>query len=731
MQLAQARRLRQNGDHPAAIASFDAFLAAYPHHPLAATARLELAQTWLAAGQPQQAIPILESLAADEAALAGHPEILYWLGRVYQPFDLDKAARYYLQYADASPHLRADAALDAAGAWLANQDPDSATRAYQRALDEASNLVTTLRAREGLAQAAMMAGNVAEAIVQYQRILGKAQSPAYRAEIFYRLGQAQEAAGRQQDAWESYRQATTTAPDSWSAYQALIRLVNAEQAVAPRLRARIDIHAGAYLPAIAVLDQLLAEEPDDAAALWALLARAYEGLENYAAAADAWRQALANPADDAARDQAWLGLGRSLWRQGLREQARTAYLQAAEQASDPDVAATALWWAAVLAGQDNAKWEQAADDFMRLARSFPDSDYAGQAGFRAGLIHYRLGDDETARSLWTEHVASGDGAWQAAAHFWLGKLLQRAGREEEALAHWRETARRWDENTFYGVRSRQKLQAAGIALIATPPPAHADDLQAAAAWTADLAGEDASAVDRTPPDFARVEELHRIGKDGRGHRELEALRGQWQDDPVKLLQLALFARDIGYYDASIRAALRLVALSGQPLTAAPRYVQKLAYPLYYRDIMLDAARTYHLDPALFYALIRQESLFWAPATSFAGARGLAQIMPDTGQSAAAQLQMQDFDLSDLNRPNISLMLGAYLLSDELRRSEGDVFRSLAAYNAGPGNAAFWWDLAENDPDLFVELISFRETQRYVRTITTQANHYRRLYPDLR
>jgi soluble lytic murein transglycosylase len=76
-------------------------------------------------------------------------------------------------------------------------------------------------------------------------------------------------------------------------------------------------------------------------------------------------------------------------------------------------------------------------------------------------------------------------------------------------------------------------------------------------------------------------------------------------------------------------------------------------------------------------------------------------------------------------------MGAYILSEELRRNDGDVLRSLAAYNAGPGNASFWWELAEGDPDLFVELISFRETQHYVRTITVQANHYRRLYPELR
>ena len=695
--------------------------------------QLAQARQLLDDGDNAAAIPILETLAQEDDVVARYPEILYWLGRAYEPDDNQKAAAAFLQYADHSRHLKADALLAAADAYLADGAALDAVNAYEQALAAAPDLSTQLRAREGLAAAWLLDQHPDGAIEQYEAILAEAKAPAYRTEILYRLGQAYQASGLQtlqEEAWRSYQQAISEDATSWYAYQALIQLVDAEQPVDPRLRAEIDLNAGAYFPAIAILTQLLAENPTDAGRLQALLARAYEGVEDYAAAAEAWRQALAHPADEATKDRAWLGLGRSLRRQGLTEEARKVYLQAAEQSSDPDAAAVALWRAAALAGQDNDKWLQAADDFMRLARAFPDSDYADQAGFRAGLIHYRLGDYETARSLWTEHAAAGDSAWRAAAHYWLGKLLRQTGHEQEALAHWRETARRWDESDFYGIRARQQLEEAGISPTPTPDPGQKGDLEEAVTWTADLAGQPVSAFQQTPPEFARIAEWHRLGEEAQAHRELNALRRAWEDDPVKLLQTALFARDLGYYDLSIRAASQLITLSGQPLMDAPRYVQELVYPLYYQDLMLDSARTFGLDPALFYALIRQESLFWAPATSAAGAQGLAQIMPATGESAARQLALEDFSLSDLMRPRTSLYLGAYILSEELRRSDDNVFLSLAAYNAGPGNAAFWWELAEGDPDLFVELISFRETQRYVRTIITQAYQYRRLYPDL-
>ncbi len=719
------------GDYAAAISDFNDFLTAHPDHPLAAEARFELAQAWLAAQNVGQAIPILEALAQDDGVIARYPEILYWLGRAYEASDKQKAAAAFLQYADHSQQLKADALLAAADAYLADQDVMAAVKAYARALDVAPDLATALRAREGIAAAHLLDRQPDAAIEQYQAILAVAKAPAYRAEIAYRLGMALLDSGKPADAWRSFHRAMAEDKTSWYAYQALIQLVDAEQPVAPRLRAEVDVNAGAYYPAIAILTQLLMENPDDAGALQALLARAYEGVGDDAAAAEAWRQAL-TAADAETKNRAWLGLGRSLWRRGLREDARLVYLQAAEQAADADVAATALWQAAVLAGQDNDKWLQAADDFMRLARHFPDSDYADQAGFRAGLIHYRLVDAETARALWTEHAAAGDSPWRAAAHYWLGKLLRQTDGEEAALAHWRETARRWGEDDFYGVRARQQLQAAGVAYAVAPTPAsrQADGLAEATAWVAKLAGKDMTALQQTPPEFARIAELHRVGEERKAHRELETLRRAWKNAPIELLQTALFARDLGYYDIAIRAASQLVINSKQPLTAAPRTVQELVYPLYYRDLMLDSARTFDLDPALFYALIRQESLFWAPAASAAGAKGLAQIMPATGQAAARQLALDDFTLSDLLRPRISVYMGAYILSEELRRSDGNVFRALAAYNAGPGNAAFWWELAAGDADLFAELISFRETQHYVRTITIQAHLYRRLYPDL-
>ncbi len=52
---------------------------------------------------------------------------------------------------------------------------------------------------------------------------------------------------------------------------------------------------------------------------------------------------------------------------------------------------------------------------------------------------------------------------------------------------------------------------------------------------------------------------------------------------------------------------------------------------------------------------------------------------------------------------------------------------LAAYNAGPGNTAQWIELANDDPDLFYEVIRFEETRNYIEHVYEFSKMYERLY----
>jgi soluble lytic murein transglycosylase len=67
--------------------------------------------------------------------------------------------------------------------------------------------------------------------------------------------------------------------------------------------------------------------------------------------------------------------------------------------------------------------------------------------------------------------------------------------------------------------------------------------------------------------------------------------------------------------------------------------------------------------------------------------------------------------------------------DQRNRFDGDLFTTLAAYNAGPEAAAIWRDLSGSDPDLFLEVIRYQETRDYIKSIYEIFGMYRRLYAN--
>ena len=78
-------------------------------------------------------------------------------------------------------------------------------------------------------------------------------------------------------------------------------------------------------------------------------------------------------------------------------------------------------------------------------------------------------------------------------------------------------------------------------------------------------------------------------------------------------------------------------------------------------------------------------------------------------------------------PYVGLNFGAFYLSEQLRAFDGHVHAALAAYNAGPGNAARWYETAAGDHDRFFDTVDFTETRLYIERIYEGFNAYRHLY----
>jgi soluble lytic murein transglycosylase len=209
---------------------------------------------------------------------------------------------------------------------------------------------------------------------------------------------------------------------------------------------------------------------------------------------------------------------------------------------------------------------------------------------------------------------------------------------------------------------------------------------------------------------------------------LDQVRASVWDEPLSLAQLAFFLHDQGFHGLAARSALRLAALWPHgSIYTAPTELQRLAYPLAYTDLLSSEAQVRNLDPLLLASLIRQESLFEPTATSYAGARGLSQVMPATGRGIARNLGVEGFAIEDLYRPSVSIQFGAYYLAVQLKAFDDQILVALAAYNGGPGNTRRWLDADGEDLDFFAEVLVFDQTRAYLQKVYQGYKIYEQLY----
>ncbi len=155
------------------------------------------------------------------------------------------------------------------------------------------------------------------------------------------------------------------------------------------------------------------------------------------------------------------------------------------------------------------------------------------------------------------------------------------------------------------------------------------------------------------------------------------------------------------------------------------------YPVAYVDLIERYSAQYDLDPYLVQAIMRCESSNDPSAVSSAGAIGLMQIMPDTGEWIAHKIDPElAYSLDMLTDPATSIEYGCWYLNFLSARFDGDVMQVVAAYNAGHGSVEDWLNDPRFSQDGALTSIPFEDTARYYDKVMTAYENYTALYPDL-
>jgi soluble lytic murein transglycosylase len=162
----------------------------------------------------------------------------------------------------------------------------------------------------------------------------------------------------------------------------------------------------------------------------------------------------------------------------------------------------------------------------------------------------------------------------------------------------------------------------------------------------------------------------------------------------------------------------------QALRRTPEYWHAL-FPFPYKSLISNWSQQRQLNPLLVTSLIRQESRFEKDIRSVAGAMGLMQIMPGTGEWVANAINVTNYALDN---PEDNIKLGTWYLDHTHQTYGNNSLLAVASYNAGPGNVSKWLrEYKISDPDVFVENIPFPETKGYVEAVFGNYWNYLRIY----
>jgi soluble lytic murein transglycosylase len=124
------------------------------------------------------------------------------------------------------------------------------------------------------------------------------------------------------------------------------------------------------------------------------------------------------------------------------------------------------------------------------------------------------------------------------------------------------------------------------------------------------------------------------------------------------------------------------------------------------------------------AIARRESEFDPVVVSPAGARGLMQLMPGTGELMAAKLGEPFSAGRLLSDPAQNVRFGSAYLEQLIEEFGENLTLIAIGYNAGPGRSRSWTErfgspvgLGEDAMVDWIEHVPFRETRNYIMRVT--------------
>ncbi|WP_273759584.1 lytic transglycosylase domain-containing protein [Bartonella sp. ML70XJBT.G] len=219
-----------------------------------------------------------------------------------------------------------------------------------------------------------------------------------------------------------------------------------------------------------------------------------------------------------------------------------------------------------------------------------------------------------------------------------------------------------------------------------------------------------------------IKAIERLEEAGYAHlakffyREL----GEKIESPGELALLAVMAEKNGDYYTSLKI--------GKTAVYQGKNVGALSHPI---GAIPTSAKVSGAEPALVYAIARQESEFNPTAISKAGAQGILQLLPTTAKTLAKKYSIIWSPKKLSSDASYNAILGSYFLNEQLERFNGSYILTLIGYNAGSRRVDEWikryGDPRGQSLDKvidWIERIPYTETRNYVMRVMENYGVYK-------
>ena len=585
-----------------------------------------------------------------------------------------------------------------------------------------------------------LGGDNDEAIKQLTGLFDTSADENIKAAAEYYLGAIYEDEGQTDQAVSRYMDTVNTYPRSYYSYLSLVWLLDNEYPVSDYQRGLINYYVGQYSLANDAFRRYMKSEPGNDGASWYFIGLCLMNLGDYDGAADAYKKLIDEYPSNRYYVPCWDELAYVQWAGQSKHQkaAETLTSYVKQHPDQPDSAAFLMEAGRIL--ERGNYLSEAARTWSRLIDEYPLYEDSKQALFLAAVSSYRIADYETAIAYLNRLLlVSGIPDDQAKGYFWIAKCYLKKN-DTYNMQKYLELAAKQSKTGYYSLRAAEMAEGKNY-LSASSAYDFSIDLefekQVADQWmmlTFNLTPESLNGVPvyLSDPNYRMANEYYALGQYYLASVWFDNVREEFSENPGALYNLLDELASKRMYSAAAYTSRDILTAAGlyedDRTMDVPNYFNHIRFGPWFSRYTLEACANYDVSPYVMYAIMKQESMFNPWIASAAGARGLMQIMPETGAEIAKTLHWPpNYTDADLTRVPVSVSFAGSYLKRLYGYFDQSPAAMLSAYNGGAGNTQKWLIAADSDPDLLYEVIRFQETRNYLHNVYRNAKIYEWIY----